>query len=95
MTRRSYGVDIVVNGLHITEVIIDSHYEKKHPDVTDEIICRLVLTLDGKEFVHEMVKDGFQFYMLDRIPLDGKLYRLVWCMQDECIYIGVINAFRR
>lgn len=95
MTRRSYDVDIVVNGRHINEVIIDSHYEKKHSDVTDEIICRLVQTLDGKEFAHEMVKDGFQFYMLDRIPLDGKLYRLVWCVQDECIYIGVINAFRR
>ena len=95
MTRRSYDVDIVVNGRHINEVIIDSHYEKKHPDVTDEIICRLVQTLNGKEFAHEMVKDGFQFYMLDRIPMDGKLYRLVWCMHEELIYIGVINAFRR
>ena len=95
MARRSYNVDIVVNGRHINEVIIDPHYEKKHPDVTDEIICSLVRALDGKEFAHEMIKEGFRFYMLDRMPLDGKLYRLVWCMQDECIYIGVINAFRR
>jgi hypothetical protein len=95
MARRSYEVDIVVNGCHINEVIIDSHYEKKHPDVTDEIICRLVRTLHGNEYSPEMIRDGFPFYMLDRIPLDHKLYRLVWCMQEECIYIGVINAFRR
>ncbi len=30
MARRSYGVNIVVNGRNINEVIIDSHYEKKH-----------------------------------------------------------------
>ena len=95
MTRRSYHIEIMVNGRHINEIIIDPYYEKKHPDVTDEIICRLVQTLDGKEFVHEMIRDGFRFYMLDRIPLDGKFYRLVWCMQKDCIYIGVINAFRR
>jgi len=95
MTRRTYDIDIIVNGRRINEVIIDSDYEKKHPDVTDEIIYRLVQTLDGKEFAHEMIRGGFQFFMLDRIPLDGKLYRLVWCMQAKCIYIGVINAFRR
>ena len=95
MTRGSYGIDIVVNGQRIKEVIIDPHYKEKHPDITDEIICRLVLALNGKEFAHEMIRDGFRFYMLDRIPLDRKLYRLVWCVQDGFIYIGVINAFRR
>ncbi len=95
MARRSYDIDIVVNGQHINEVIIDAHYEKKHPDLTDEIIYRLVQTLDGLEYAPDVVKDGFQFFMLDRIPLEGKLYRLVWCMQEGYIYIGVINAFRR
>ncbi len=95
MARRSYGVNIVVNGRNINEVIIDSHYEKKHRDLTDEVICRLVHTLHGKELTFEMVKEGFHFYMMDRIPLNGRHYRLVWCMRDEGNYIGVINAFRR
>ena len=95
MTRRSYDVNLVVNGRQITEVIIDPHYETKHPDITDAIILELVQKLDSKEFLSDSTKDGFKFYMLDRIPLGNKHYRLVWCMQDECIYIGVINAFRR
>lgn len=95
MTRRSYSIDIVVNGRRIEEVIIDSHYEKKHPDINDTTILRLVEELDGKEFACEIFKDGFQFYMLDRIPLGKKYYRLIWCMQDGQVYIGVINAFRR
>ena len=95
MARRSYDANIVVNGRNINEVTIDSHYENKHQDLTDEVICRLVQTLDGKELTHEMFKEGFRFYMMDRIPLDGRHYRLVWCKQDECNYIGVINAFRR
>jgi len=94
MARRSYGVNIVVNGRNRNEVIIDSHYEKKHRDLTDEVICGLVHTLHGKELTHEMFKEGFHFYMMDRIPPNGRHYRLVWRMQDEYSYIGVINAFR-
>lgn len=55
----------------------------------------LNLRSSGKQFAHEMIKNGFHFYMLNRIPLDGKFYRLVWCMHEEFIYIGVINAFGR
>lgn len=88
-------MDIVVNGRHLNEVVIDPHYETKHPDITDGIILELVQKLDGKEFAPEMTKDDFQFYMLDRIPLGEKHYRIVWWMQDDCMYIGVINAFRR
>jgi len=95
MSRRTYDVNIVINGQPINEVIIDPHYETKHPDISDSIILALVKKLHGREFLAEMKKDGFDFYMLDRIPLNGKKYRLVWCMQDKSMFIGVINAYRR
>ena len=95
MRRRSYGIALRVNGRLITEVVIDPHYEKNHPDMTDAVILGLVRSLDQCEFSAEESDGEFDFYMLDRIPFAGKEYRLVWCMQKERRYIGVINAFRR
>jgi len=28
------------------------------------------------------------------IDLDDKFYRLIWLIEDNAIYIGVVNAFR-
>jgi hypothetical protein len=50
MSRRTYTISITVNGFLIDEVVIDSHYEKKHPDITDAIILSLVHRLDLGEF---------------------------------------------
>lgn len=30
-----------------------------------------------------------------KIDLNGKLYKLVWLLEDDQIYIGVVNAHRR
>jgi hypothetical protein len=30
---------LLVNGRPIEEVVIDPHYEIKHPDIDDELIC--------------------------------------------------------
>jgi hypothetical protein len=46
-------------------------------------------TLDGKEFVLEMVKDGFQFYMLDRIPLDGN------ALPSDLVHARRVHLYRR
>ena len=95
MARRTYKIDLTVNGIRIIEVVIDPHYEKKHREINDTLILELVHKLDGKEFAPEERQGGFEFFMFDRIPHNGKFYRLVWCTQDHCMYIGVINAFRR
>lgn len=93
--RRSYTVDLRINGRTIIEVIIDPHYEEKHPDIDDSLILELVSTLHGREFQAEERDEDWEFFMLDRIERRGKYYRLVWCMQDQRLFIGVINAFRR
>ncbi len=93
--RRSYAVNLVVNGRPINEVVIDTHYEIKHPDINDALILELVRGLDGKEFQPEEREGEWEFFMLDRIEHHGKQYRLVWCMRDASPFLGVINCFRR
>ena len=95
MNRRSYKIDpIVVNGRFYSEVIIDSHYEEKHSDhINDELILILVKLLNGRFEVPVDIKDGFG-YFVTMIELNLKFYRLIWLLENEAVYIGVVNTFR-
>lgn len=95
MQRRSYDITLTVNGRLITEVIIDPHYEEKHPDIDDQTVLALVKGLDGNTYAADIRQDDWEFFTLDRLEHKGKRYRLVWCMQEHSLFIGVINAFRR
>ncbi|MBP9681845.1 MAG: hypothetical protein KBD76_10605 [Bacteriovorax sp.] len=64
MNRRKYPFPVTVNGLKIEIVIIDPHYEEKHSSsINDELILKLVQTLDGEfhDFVDE--KSPFKFFV--------------------------------
>ena len=94
--RRDYKIFITVNSKTINRVIIDPHYEIKHGEsVGDEIILSLVQMLDGKTFEPEAERDGFQYFKIDPLDLNGVNYRLIWLLEENEIYIGVVNAFRR
>lgn len=96
MKRREYDISIVLNERRIGKVIIDPHFEEKHAEsITDEIILRLVQTLDGSVIEPEDVNPPYVYFARDRIELDGKFYKLVWLLEDNEIYIGVVNAYRR
>ncbi len=96
MRRRSYTVDITVNGYAVRHVIIDPHYEIKHSDsINDEIILRLVEKLDGGEFRPLESDEPYLYFVTDKMQLNGKFYKLVWLLKKDEIYIGVINAYRR
>lgn len=96
MRRREYEVDIVVNNQRISRVVIDPHFEEKHKDsINDEIILRLVETLDGGKYEPEATVPPYNYYSNDRIFLRGKYYKLIWLLQEDEIYIGIINAYRR
>ncbi|MDA9189523.1 hypothetical protein N9O57_00935 [bacterium] len=96
MERREFDLEIMVNGILIRKVIIDSHYEKNHKDsITDEIILSLVSTLDGQYFEAATYKDSYKYFVTDQMNLKGKSYKLIWLLEDNEIYIGVINAYRR
>ncbi len=93
--RRSYALNLTVNGRQVNEVVIDPHYETKHSDISDALILKLVKTLDGKEFRPEERVGGWEFFMLNRIEHQGQPYCLVWCLRDGSRFLGVINCFRR
>ena len=95
MDRRTYKIGpIVVNGRICSEVIIDSHYEEKHSDhINDELILQLVQRLNGRFEIPADVKDEFS-YFATVIELNQKHYRLVWLLEEDSVYVGVVNAFR-
>jgi len=93
--RKSYTLMIQMNGRRINEIIIDPHYKEKHSDISDELILELVKGMDGKYFEAEGRNGPWEFFSWDRIEYVGKLYRLVWCLKDDTLFIGVINCFRR
>jgi hypothetical protein len=96
MRRREYPISIVINRRRIHKVIIDPHYEEKHADsINDTIILKLVKTLDGEIIEPDQESPPYAYFSRDKIELNGKFYKLVWLLEDDEIYIGVVNAYRR
>lgn len=96
MARREFLINIAVNSRKIQKVIIDSHYEAKHKSVIhDELILRLVKSLDGGTYPVQDRRTPYEYYVTDKMELEGKFYKLVWLLEDDQIYIGVVNAYRR
>lgn len=93
--RRRYAVLLVVNGRKILEVIIDPHYEERHPDISDDLILKLVRRLSGSNFSSKSRTNHWTYYSHDQVDEDGKKYRLVWCLEDGSSFLGIINCYRR
>lgn len=96
MQRREYEVSIEFNFTRIKKVVIDPHYEEKHAEsVSDEIILKLVRKLDGIRMLPEHINPPYAYFVEDKMELDGNFYKLIWLLEDDQIYIGVVNAYRR
>ena len=96
MSRREYSASIIVNGLQVTKIVIDLHYEKKHSkSISDEIILHLVKMLDGQRFDPDDTDPPYRYFVTDKMLFQGKLYKLVWLLEEHEIYIGIVNAHRR
>lgn len=95
MSRREYDISIVFNEIEIKKVIIDPHFELMHAEsINDEIILGLARQLDGLIRIPEGIKFPFSYFS-EEFELNGKLYRLIWLLENEELYIGVVNAHRR
>lgn len=96
MNRREYPTSIVINGINISKIIIDPHYEVKHGStIDDEIILNLVKTLDNEAYEPDDVDENYSYFVKDMIEHRGKFYKLIWLLESNEIYVGVINAYRR
>ena len=94
--KRVYDLSLVINDRQITQVVIDSHYEIKHSEtMNDDLILDLVCLLNNRNFEPEKIAGDFQYFKADPIILNGLSYRLIWVLEKNKIYVGVINAFRR
>lgn len=94
--RREYRINIEINGIALEKVIIDPHYEEKHAEsINDEVILRLIGSLNSYDFLVETYKQPYSYFVTDRIELAGCSYKLIWLLEDNENYIGVINAYRR
>ena len=94
--RRAYRVNLVINERKVLRVLIDPHYEEKHGDtVNDGIILSLVKKLDGESFKPVEEKDGFKYFVNDSMFHEGEKYKLIWLLDEDEIYVGVLNAYRR
>jgi hypothetical protein len=93
MKRRELKIrTITINGRRISKVILDPHVDK-HKDMTDDVILDLVRELDGAEQRPDDTKVPFEYYV-SRIKIYDKQYRLVWPLEDNQLYIGIVTAFR-
>ena len=93
--RREYPAKIVMNRQEFLRVIIDPHYQDKHGDsVNDELILKLVNSLNHQEHPVGLVRDGFYFLKIEPVRWLGKPYRLILTFRPGDDFLGVINAFR-
>lgn len=89
-----YSLKLTINGRLLSRVVIDPHYQTKHPEINDELILNLVKEIDGGNFLIEDEKDGFQYFAVDPILYEDRPYRLVLLLYIFDDYLGVVNAFR-
>ncbi|NOT77491.1 MAG: hypothetical protein HOP07_00650 [Bacteriovoracaceae bacterium] len=95
VSRNEYPLSITVNGLKIEAVIIDPHYQEKHSSIiNDELILKIVRTLDGEYHDYADDKPPYQYFVKDEIEFNNKYYRLIWLLEENQFYTGVVNAFR-
>ncbi len=83
-----------MNGITIDQVVIDPHFEGKHRSyMSDTLILRLVCELDGRRELPE-AKTSQYSYFATLIEYQEKKYRLIWLLEKNSIYIGIVNAYR-
>jgi hypothetical protein len=93
-----YSLKLTVNGHKIVSVLIGRHYVVKHgKHINDELILRLVKSLDGSHFPIDSTTKEVDYYAADILLEEtDKIYRLIWLFEGKFLEVlGVVNAYRR
>ncbi|MBA2405330.1 MAG: hypothetical protein H0V66_11210 [Bdellovibrionales bacterium] len=94
MRRFEYEFDLRFNDRIISKIVIDQHYKKSHPEMSDELILELVKSLNSDKADFESEKGDFEYFKKDPLLYNDRTYRLVFLIHKWENYLGVINAFR-
>ncbi len=89
---REYKLALIFNKRNFTRLIIDPHYQKNHPDMTDQLILELIKLLDQNESEPESEQGEFK-YFAETVVRQKKCYRVVLTYCEEK-FLGVVSAFR-
>jgi hypothetical protein len=93
--RPEYPVQLTFNGRSLKRVIIDLHYRDRHAEsMSDELILKLVVQLDGENFPVQKSTEDFDYFVADPVLWEEKSYRVVLVIQRDNDFLGVVNAFR-
>lgn len=93
--RREYPVKILVNRIFVVRVVIDPHYEIKHAEsISDELILELVQLLNGEDIEEIDYKAPYRYFVSRHLMLLGKRYKIIWLLEDNEVYLGIVNAYR-
>ena len=93
-SRRVYPLALTVNGKKLESLVIDPHFEKNHPYMSDEKIWEMVKFLNNKKFIPTKYKEKWEIFETD-ILYSSKNYRLVWCLEVGKSYLGIIHCYRK
>ena len=67
---------------------------KKHSkSINDQLILNLVRELNGRMELPDDFNGKFS-YFVTLIEFNEKQYRLIWLLEESCVYVGVVNAYR-
>jgi hypothetical protein len=77
-----YDCDLIFRGEKIVKFTITDHYKANHPELTLELIVKLVRKLNDKE-VELTDYSGSRKVFRWRTAYQGKTYRLIFWFKDE------------
>jgi hypothetical protein len=98
VVKREYEIEpLVVNNRVISKLIIDSHVDShvdKHADhIDDELIKLVVRCLNGEVYLPIGEDNGFRYFATN-LKYEEKWYKLVWLLERDDLYIGVITVYK-
>ena len=92
--RREYEINpIIVNGLSFKKLIIDPHVDKHSDHISDELIKVLIKYLDQEKHIPTGERGSYK-YFASRIKHGERFYKLIWLLEENFLYLGVITAFK-
>ena len=93
--RNEYKINLKINNRKISKVVIDQHYLKKHSEhMNDELILKVIKTLDGQYFFPITQDVEYQYFRVEPVWHDTKPYRLIFLLYVHESTLGIINCFR-